>query len=407
MKPSSRGPMNVAIFASAFHPSLGGVEELVRQLAHEYRRQGMQVIVLVNRWPRSLPAEEEIEGIPVYRLAMRMPEYNLRVRLNYALGYPFARARMLRILRRHRIDLIHVQCVSGNGHYAAIAARALHIPLIVTAQGERTMDAERVYEKSPFLNSVLRRLIKEADQITACSRDTLEDLERYGAVQFGERGSVIYNGFAWKILTGLNPTGIRGRISSGSAGRCIRRGSMSCSKPSPGRASNRTIFCWRGRGAEREELAALARKLRLEACVHFIGRADRSKAVALFRGCDFFVLPSRQEPMGIVNLEAMAAGKAVVASRTGGVPELVIDGETGLLLPPGEPGPLAEALQRMAGDAALRERMGAAGRERVRQFTWQAVAGSYRTIYEKAVAEKGRRTAGMIPAPVPALNAEG
>ena len=87
--------MNIAIFASAFYPSLGGVEELVRQLAHEYKRQGMQAIVLVNRWPRSLPAEEVIEGIPVFRLAMRMPEYNLRVRFNYAVGYPLVRARML------------------------------------------------------------------------------------------------------------------------------------------------------------------------------------------------------------------------------------------------------------------------------------------------------------------------
>ena len=399
--------MNVAIFASAFHPSLGGVEELVRQLAHEYRRQGMQVIVLVNRWPRSLPAEEEIEGIPVYRLAMRMPEYNLRVRLNYALGYPFVRARMLRILRRHRIDLIHVQCVSGNGHYAAIAARALHIPLIVTAQGERTMDAERVYEKSPFLNSVLRRLIKEADQITACSRDTLEDLERYGAVQFGERGSVIYNGIRLEDFDGIEPYRHPRPYILG-IGRQVHQKGFDVLLEAFARSGLQSHdLLLAGEGAEREELAALARKLRLEACVHFIGRADRSKAVALFRGCDFFVLPSRQEPMGIVNLEAMAAGKAVVASRTGGVPELVIDGETGLLLPPGEPGPLAEALQRMAGDAALRERMGAAGRERVRQFTWQAVAGSYRTIYEKAVAEKGRRTAGMIPAPVPALNAEG
>jgi len=65
--------MNVAIFASAFYPSLGGVEELVRQLAHEYRRQGIETIVLVNRWPRSMPAEEVIEGIPVYRLSMRLP----------------------------------------------------------------------------------------------------------------------------------------------------------------------------------------------------------------------------------------------------------------------------------------------------------------------------------------------
>ena len=186
--------MNVAIFASAFHPSLGGVEETVRQLAHEYRRQGTQTIVLVNRWPRSLPAEEIIEGIPVYRLSMRMPEYNLRVRMNYALGYPWVRAQMLSTLRRHKVDVLHVQCVSANGHYASIAARALGLPLIVTSQGERTMDAERVYEKSPFINKVLRKILAEAYRVTTCSRATMEDLENFTQTKFGARGVVIYNG---------------------------------------------------------------------------------------------------------------------------------------------------------------------------------------------------------------------
>ena len=66
--------MNIAIFASAFYPHVGGVEELVRQLAHEYKRRGLGVIVLTHRWPRSLPVFEEFEGIPIYRLAMRVPE---------------------------------------------------------------------------------------------------------------------------------------------------------------------------------------------------------------------------------------------------------------------------------------------------------------------------------------------
>ena len=65
--------MNIALFASAFYPHVGGVEELVRQLAREYNARGDKAIVLTNRWPRDLPAHEEYEGIPVYRLAMRAP----------------------------------------------------------------------------------------------------------------------------------------------------------------------------------------------------------------------------------------------------------------------------------------------------------------------------------------------
>jgi glycosyltransferase involved in cell wall biosynthesis len=161
-----------------------------------------------------------------------------------------------------------------------------------------------------------------------------------------------------------------------------------------------------GDGPERVELERLARKVLIEAHVKFIGRADRSTAVGLFCGCEFFALPSRQEPLGIVNLEAMAAGKAVIASRTGGVPEIVTDGETGLLVAPGDAGALAGALRRLAGDGALRERLEAGGRERVKGFAWEAVAGSYRQIYESALARGGRAETGMDPAPVPLLNAE-
>jgi glycogen(starch) synthase len=398
--------MNVAIFASAFYPSLGGVEELVRQLAHEYKRQGMHAIVLVNRWPRSLPEEEVIEGIPVYRLAMRMPEYNLRVKFNYAVGYPLVRSRMLAILRRHQIGMVHVQCVSANGHYGAIAARALGLPLVVTSQGERTMDAERVYEKSPFINRVMRGLLARADQVTACSRDTLEDLERYSGIQLGARGSVIYNGIRIDDFAGAEPFAHPRPYILG-IGRHVRQKGFDLlieAFAASGIKTHDLILA--GDGAEHAHLRELARNLLGEGTVHFIGRADRRTAVSLFTGCSFFVLPSRQEPLGIVNLEAMAAGRAVIASRTGGVPEIVSDGETGLLTTPSDVHALATALQKLAGDPALRDRLGRAGRERVNQFTWESVAAAYRQVYDAALAGRRGALAGVSAPPVPILHAE-
>jgi glycosyltransferase involved in cell wall biosynthesis len=398
--------MNVAIFPSAYYPSLGGVEELVRQLAHEYRRQGIETIVLVNRWPRTMPAEETIEGTRVYRLAMRLPEYNLQVRANYFLAYPWTRARMLGILRRHKIDLLHVQCVSANGHYASIAARALNLPLIVTSQGERTMDAERVYQKSTFINAVLRRALAQADRVTACSRDTLEDLEQFTGAPFGTRGSVIYNGVRLEDFQAAEPYR-HPRPYILAIGRHVWQKGFDVlleAFAASGLGSYDLLLA--GDGPERNELEALAQKLLIENRVKFLGRADRKTAVALFHGCEFFVLPSRQEPQGIVNLEAMAAGKAVIASQTGGVPEIVADGETGLLTPPGEVAPLAGALRRLAGDPALRERLGTGGAARVRRFTWESIAASYRHIYEAALAGRRSAPAGMVPAPVPAWNAE-
>jgi alpha-maltose-1-phosphate synthase len=87
-----------------------------------------------------------------------------------------------------------------------------------------------------------------------------------------------------------------------------------------------------------------------------------------------------------VNLEAMACATAVVGSRTGGIPEVVADGETGLLVPPGDPAPLAEALNALLGDPDRARAMGQAGRKRaVAEFGWPAIAAQTAALYAKLV----------------------
>jgi glycosyltransferase involved in cell wall biosynthesis len=103
---------------------------------------------------------------------------------------------------------------------------------------------------------------------------------------------------------------------------------------------------------------------------------------------DIVALPSRfGEGCPNALLEAMAAGKPVVAARTGGIPEVVVDGETGLLVPREDPEALRTALQRLAADPALRARLGAAGRERVRrEFSVPALVRSYEALYSELTA---------------------
>jgi len=378
--------MNVAIFASAYYPHVGGVEETVRQLAREYRRQGISAIILTNRWPRSLPREELYEETPVYRLALREPEGSLKARVNYLLTHRVICREMFRILEKHRIDLLHVQCVSSNGHYARIAKGELGLPLVVTTQGERTMDATQLYQRSAFMNQELRALLGEADHITACSRHTLDDMEEYWGKPFGTRASVVYNGIDPGDFDGVAPHAAQGPYILG-IGRLVPQKGFDVLLRAFARAN---IAGWKlliaGEGPERDALENLLRDLGLREHAKLIGRADRSMAAALFRGCEFFVLPSRMEPLGIVNLEAMAAGKPVIASRVGGVPEIVIEGETGLLFPAENDRALAAALARLASDTALRERLGAAGRRAAGEFTWPAIAGQYSRIYSEVTA---------------------
>lgn len=148
-----------------------------------------------------------------------------------------------------------------------------------------------------------------------------------------------------------------------------------------------------GGGPELPRLQALSTALGLSDTVTFEGPLPDDTAVrrAYFQA-HLFCLPSRQEGFGIVFLEAMAAGLPIVAARAAAVPEVVDHDETGLLVPPGSPDDLAAALLRLLGDAALRRRMGEAGRNRVEAFAVERVA-------ERFLAEVGRDHSGMARPP--------
>ncbi len=116
-----------------------------------------------------------------------------------------------------------------------------------------------------------------------------------------------------------------------------------------------------GDGAERESLQARARDLGISAITSFVGRVPRTEIYGAIKGFDIAVVPSREEGFGLSALEAMAASVPVVASRVDALQEVVLEGITGLLVPVDDPVNLAAALARLVADAALRQRMGAAG----------------------------------------------
>jgi glycosyltransferase involved in cell wall biosynthesis len=110
----------------------------------------------------------------------------------------------------------------------------------------------------------------------------------------------------------------------------------------------------------------------------------------LLRAADLFVVSSYLEGMGTSTLDAMAAGLPVVATRVGGIPEIVSDGVTGLLVPARDPRALADAILRLAGDAELRDRFGGAARVQVRAFSADRTEERTRGLYSEALAARDR-----------------
>jgi len=141
------------------------------------------------------------------------------------------------------------------------------------------------------------------------------------------------------------------------------------------------------------EVAGLVEELRKTRAgvIWLSGMLSKREVIQLLSHSTLFACPSVYEPLGIVNLEAMACGTAVVASKVGGIPEVVADGETGLLVPPDDPDALAESINALTRDRDRAKAMGAAGRERAQsQFDWGKIAQQTAELYEATVAAYGK-----------------
>ena len=153
-----------------------------------------------------------------------------------------------------------------------------------------------------------------------------------------------------------------------------------------------------GDGPERGRLTALAQALRIEQAVDFLGHLERGAVEAALASAWVQAVPSRwEEPFGLVAAEAMMRGTATVASRSGGLTEQIIDGETGYLVAPGDPTALAQGLARVLGDRALAEGMGAAGRRRaLAELTEERHLDRMLAVYGELVSRREGRSSTEV-----------
>ena len=143
-----------------------------------------------------------------------------------------------------------------------------------------------------------------------------------------------------------------------------------------------------GLGPQEEELKELVKELNIEENVEFLGFISGGNKYAWYKSVDVCVFPSRHDSGPIVLLEAMACGKPIIASNVGGIPFMVEDGKTGFLFESGNVGELAEKIVILLKDKEMQEKMGEAGLEKVKEFTWEKIAEQTVKVY-KEVLSKG------------------
>jgi glycosyltransferase involved in cell wall biosynthesis len=306
----------------------------------------------------------------------------VRMRSDLALG---AALQIRRARRRARPDLVHLH--SGRANWlGGLAAWSLDLPALTTRRMDRRV--KRGLRTRLLYGRIARRAVAISPAVRECLLEGGVEPERVRMIPSAVDAAA------------LAPRRERDAVrrAEGLADGAVCALALTALVPRKGldvlldalalpALRDAPLVLWiAGAGAARAELESRAAARGVAARVRFLGRRD-DKA-DLLAACDLLVLPSRREGLGVAALEAMACGRPVVASRIGGLADAVADERTGLLVRPEDPEALAAALSRLASDAPLRARLGAAGPAHVAsRFAAAQMCDAYARLYRELLAE--------------------
>lgn len=350
----------------------GGAEMFVRRMAARLRAAGWDIRVVTLLGGGSLVGELRADGVPVVELTTSKREL------------PWVFIRLYRLWRCDPPALIHTHLYHA-GIVGRVFARWLRLaPVVVHQHGPE-------YQRSQLRTLVERLTAAWVTQYVVTCRAVAEILQQREHIA-SARIAVIYNGLEVNSVVGTRPAawpvppetptlGCVGRLSA-EKGQLLLLEALARLESAP-----HCVFI--GTGALRAELEQRCAALGIGARVHFVGlRNDVADWLSCF---DVFVLPSAWEGVSLALLEAMSAGLPVVATAVGGTPEVVVNGVTGLLVPPGDADALAYALDTLLRDPARQRIMGAAGQQRIYEhFSVEATTRQLVELYETLLHQQKR-----------------
>jgi glycosyltransferase involved in cell wall biosynthesis len=314
--------MRILLVPNTYHPILGGVQTATHNLAQNLLKSGHEVQVVTNRYPRSLPAREVIDGVSIRRLLFLSTSIDTlkRGRADLFLAsfyvYPSSLYRLRNLMRRFRPDVVNVHFPDHQSRFVLALRRRFKFRLVVSLHGDEI-------ERSVTAGS-LQSILRAADAVTACSQHLLDQAIRL-APAITTKAHVVHNGIDLNRFVDKNehfhprPYALAfGRLTHKKGFDLLLKAFAQSAAEEPD-----IDLIIAGEGEEQQALIQQARQLGLERRVHFRGQANPEEVVRLLNGCRFVVVPSRREPFGIVALEALAAGKPLLATRTGGLAEFL------------------------------------------------------------------------------------
>ncbi|XLZ68506.1 glycosyltransferase family 4 protein [Massilia sp. SR12] len=360
----------------------GGVTQVVLSLARELQAGGQyEPVVLVSDWNAAEPVWDALDGIRIvyWRLQGWVPGMGWRARLGAARWAWRNGAVFRRLCREQRVAAINVHYPGLNAFAVApLARRCGGLPLILSFHGS---DVVQVAQAAAPERRAWRGLLRHASATTTCSGDLAGQLRQV----LGDDTAVtaIHNGVDAPDFraTALAPPALGGRVLL-SVGRFDDiKGQdvlLTAFAELAAQDPQLQLVLVGASGPLLPALRTQAAALGLAPRVHFLADLTHREVAGWMRQAELFILPSRREAFGMVLLEAGAFGVPVVASAVGGVPEVIRDGATGRLVPPGDAAALAQAMRAMLDAPQAARAMGQSLQRDVDQhFSWRAACGRY------------------------------
>src|SRR5436309_1145750 len=376
--------LHVLELSQRFRPAIGGVEEHVWHLAHGLAACGDDVEVVTTDLRKESVLERLTDVDASHDVEVR------RVRARKALPLPHGLGNVAPGMLTHvlfgRWDVIHGHAYGYFPTFAASTGGLMNRSAVVlTPHSDPGVDSA---SKRLFDKVVPQATLRLADRVIALTASEGRYLERL-RVDPG-RIRVIPNGVDMAEFAHIPPRRPKadpitilfvGRLYPRQKGLEYLIAAFAVAQ-SRRKARLRLVGDdWGGRTA----LQTLASSLGVGRAVEFVGELPRTRVIREYESADLFVLPSLFEPFGIVLLEAMAAGLPIIASRVGGIPDVIEDGRTGILVEPRNVQALADAIDSLVADPSLRMKMGAEGRAQAAKYSWDRLVPRIRSVYEEAV----------------------
>lgn len=354
--------------------NIGGAEVLLVDLVRRLREAG-HVVRVAYSTPGPMAARLTEMGVPLTRLP-RLARVD-----------PLLLLRLVKLMRREKPDLVHTHLFKSDVH-GRLAARWAGVPVLVS-----TVHNNDRWAKRALLGWLYGRTARLADRIIVVSEEVREYQLKYTFLP-PEKIVTIDNGVDMRRFEGQDAAGRAVRVEFGIdpdaplvgiIGRLSEQKDHATFLQAAGRIRAelpKARFLVVGDGPLRGNLIEQARSLKLDEAVIFAGL--RSDIPAVMAALDVLVFSSRWEGLPVTLLEGMAAGKPVVSTAVGGVPGVVGDGESALLVPAGMASVLADAVIRVLRDPALARNLSTAARERVRKkYSLDSMLDRTLALYEE------------------------